>query len=496
MRSVITNTTFKQDNLPPGGFGDFNQSLKIFDAAPIGMAISDLNGILLMANDSFCQTIGYSAEEVVGKSFAVFTHPDDLEINIKRNEEVKIGMIESHQMEKRYITKQGDILHAIMKVTTLDSNESSSPKYLLAQVMDITDKVQLLQEKEQSEKEFREIFEEASIAMVHTNANLKIIKSNKSACSLLEYRCKELTGRNLAEFSFNDDLSNAVSKRDIKQGSANYTIEKRYITKSGKILDTILKVSYLKDHEILCQMTDISSLKEYERILKSKFLELKKVNQELDRFIYRASHDLKGPVATLKGLINLEEVQSMDRKIRDGFHFSVQKLENIIRELVEFSDNSQNEVVTQEFDIEKIINESIDVLRFHPNYPKIRFIKNIENNNGFRGDLRRLKPILNNLLINAIDYSDHLKDQPFVKLSVRSKNGYSEFHIEDNGIGMGDEVRLRAFDMFYRGSEISKGSGLGLYLVKETLAKMNGSVTLSSEPGKGTSVSVVFPVSA
>lgn len=462
---------------------DFGESFKIFDAAPIGMAIAHLNGTLLMANESFCQTIGYHSEEIIGNSFTMFTHPDDLEQNLKMNSQVSSGKIASHQMEKRYIRKNGEILHAIMKVTTL-GHDGIRPKYLLAQVVDISDKVRLLNEKEQSEKEFRQMFDGAAIAMIHTNKNLDIIRSNQAACNLFEYKCPELVGRNLSELSYNQNIH--------RLESFDYTIEKKYLTKSGKILDTILKISYLKDEEMLCQITDISPLKEYERLLQSKFRELQKVNQELDEFIYRASHDLKGPVATLKGLINLGEVQSMDNQILKGFEYSIQKLENIVGELVEFHNISKDEIGNVEIDFEELIDESIEILRFHPHFQKITFIKEIEYTRKFYGDLKRLKPMLNNLLINALEYSDLNKRNPFIKVSLRTKSGLLEINIEDNGIGMSKDVSRRAFDMFYRGTQNSKGSGLGLFLVKESISKLNGSVSLQSSPGDGTKVSLLL----
>jgi len=121
---------------------------------------------------------------------------------------------------------------------------------------------------------------------------------------------------------------------------------------------------------------------------------------------------------------------------------------------------------------------------------------NIEHINHFNSDKKRLKPIINNLLINSIDYSDRNKDQPFVKISAKSDNGTAKIIIEDNGIGMEKDVSNKAFDMFYRGTELSTGPGLGLYLIREIVTKLNGTVNLNSLHGQGTSVLVEFPVSA
>lgn len=472
---------------------------QIFEIAPIGMAISGFDGVLIRVNDSLATTIGYAQDELIGKSFESITHPDDLEENLKRNKLVIAGEIESHRMEKRFIHKDGRTLHAILKVSTLN-NSDDKPLLLLAQVLDISDKIDLMSNVEISARKFREIFEDAAIPMAQSTNQGKIFNVNKAFSSLLEYSKDELVGMKIGTLSHpKDQLSNMEkSKELISSGSANYSMEKRYYTKSGKKIHTILKVSLIKGvspepQHLLGQIVDISAQKKYEKLLKKNLRKLKKVNMELDSFIYRASHDLRGPLATLKGLLSLIQLTKND-DIVDGMSSSIQKLEHTILELVEFSENSQKSIVKEKINLRQAINESIELFRYHPNFNKVEISTIINSSLTIRGDLDRIKPIFHNLLLNAYTFIDKEKLENKIEIYAAAKNKTLLIELKDNGVGMTDEVLVRAPEMFYRGSELSSGSGLGLYLVKQIVRKLKGSFKLKSEESIGTKVSLKLPL--
>ena len=206
---------------------------QIFDNAPIGMAVSDLEGKLVSVNKSFRKTIGYSKKELLGLSFIEFTHPDDVKENLRRNGLVEQGLMEDHQMEKRFINKKGNVLHAILKVSTL-KNKYGKPQFFLAQVLDISDKVDLLSNIKSSERKFREIFEDAAIPMAQANTNGDIFNVNKAFSELFEYSNEELKHMKISDVSHPDDMheNKERSQNLINSEGANYSMEKRYLTKS------------------------------------------------------------------------------------------------------------------------------------------------------------------------------------------------------------------------------------------------------------------------
>ncbi|HLZ15788.1 MAG TPA: HAMP domain-containing sensor histidine kinase, partial [Cyclobacteriaceae bacterium] len=104
-----------------------------------------------------------------------------------------------------------------------------------------------------------------------------------------------------------------------------------------------------------------------------------------------------------------------------------------------------------------------------------------------------LRVVLGNLIANAIRYHDHRKEEKYVRIYHHLTDSSFSLHVEDNGQGIAPEIHAKIFDMFYRGNESSQGSGLGLYIVKETLTKLSGSIQLSSMPRKGSTFSISIP---
>src|SRR5258707_10237539 len=108
-------------------------------------------------------------------------------------------------------------------------------------------------------------------------------------------------------------------------------------------------------------------------------------------------------------------------------------------------------------------------------------------------DGARMRVVLSNLIANAIRYHDHRKDQKYIKIYHHITESSFSLHVEDNGQGIPPEIHTKVFDMFYRGNESSQGSGLGLYIVKETLDKLSGTIQLCSIPRQGSTFSISVP---
>jgi signal transduction histidine kinase len=123
----------------------------------------------------------------------------------------------------------------------------------------------------------------------------------------------------------------------------------------------------------------------------------------------------------------------------------------------------------------------------------IEFINEIPEDFCFTNDNARLRVILSNLIANAIRYHDQRKEFRFIRVSVEQSLNTLSIKVQDNGQGISSEYQTKIFDMFFRGNESSQGSGLGLYIVKETLAKLSASIVLSSEPKEGSTFSINLP---
>ncbi len=223
--------------------------------------------------------------------------------------------------------------------------------------------------------------------------------------------------------------------------------------------------------------------------------ELKKLNSELDRFVYSSAHDLRAPLTSMLGIINIlkTEISLNQLDINSTQNYlnlmdrCIQKMDGFIRDIVNFSKNSRLDVVPEPIDFRELCEGIFESLHFMDSSKNIDKKVVVEGEGEFCSDYRRLNVVFNNLISNAIRYSHSFRTDPFVHIYVRYVPGSVLIEVRDNGQGIPEEHQSRVFDMFYRASAHSSGSGLGLYIVKESIAKLKGTIRVESHFDKGTS---------
>ena len=216
--------------------------------------------------------------------------------------------------------------------------------------------------------------------------------------------------------------------------------------------------------------------------------ELKKLNAELDRFIYSAAHDLKSPLASLHGLIRLAEQEINSQQ--HGHYFSmmsatVKKLDGFIRDITDYAKNKRQQLKIERVDSKVMVTDILESMQFLPDVNRINVTLLIEGDDLFT-DKARLEIILRNLLSNSFRYVDLGKQNCFIGIEGVVDETQATFRIKDNGIGIGNEHLNRIFDMFYRAVEFSQGTGIGLFLVKESIKMLRGKISVQSSIGEGT----------
>ncbi len=232
--------------------------------------------------------------------------------------------------------------------------------------------------------------------------------------------------------------------------------------------------------------------------VKRKNIDLEKTNAELDRFFYSTSHDLRSPLLSIKGLVNIAKNESAEAKIKQYLTMMndrVDKLDLFIKDIIDYSKNTRTEVKPEKVNVARLLEEVQENFQFLEGADKIKFQNEIGVKEAVT-DKTRLTVILNNLISNAIKYHHYDRTDPWIKVVMHNGNQTLGIVVSDNGPGIEVERQAKIFDMFYRGTERSKGSGLGLYIVKETIAKMNGTIKVESVEGEGTSFIVKLPVTA
>lgn len=241
---------------------------------------------------------------------------------------------------------------------------------------------------------------------------------------------------------------------------------------------------------------DITEKKESEELLRLKNEELEKINQELDRFIYSASHDLRAPLSSLLGLISLAAIE--DKKQQYGHFFdlmrtSVNRMDHFIKDIVDYSKNSRLELQIEKTDVREMTNKIFSSLNFMPGAINIEPMVFIDQQTELFTDSTRLNIVLNNVIANAFKYHDLRQETPFVEVNAAVNSKEATIVIKDNGKGIDPRYIDSIFNMFFRATEESKGSGLGLYIVKEAVKKLEGEITVESQPRVGTTFTISIP---
>jgi PAS domain S-box-containing protein len=268
--------------------------------------------------------------------------------------------------------------------------------------------------------------------------------------------------------------------------------ETRYIRSTG----TLVKDEQGKVVRFIGIDMDITELKENEAQLLKKNEELTKANSELDHFVYSTSHNLRAPLTSIMGIVDVmrklndpEELQ----KFMNLIEKSIFKLDETIQEISAYSKNSRLEIQSEPIELPALIEEVADSLSFMENADRISFETDIPEKLSFHSDTGRLKIIFNNLLSNSVKYCDPRQESPYVKVSVEPQESGIKIIFSDNGIGISQQYTDRIFNMFFRATNKASGSGLGLYIVKEAVEKLGGSISIDSELSVGTTFIILLP---
>lgn len=256
-----------------------------------------------------------------------------------------------------------------------------------------------------------------------------------------------------------------------------------------KLRDLEVRVKRSGQGEVLVMVRDVTQRKAAER-------ELIQRNFELDSFVYRASHDLKAPLNSLMGLIDIllretipveivTYIQMMDR--------SVVKLDTFIRNLNEFSRITRLDLVAGSVDFPRLFHDIRESLLYMEEAKEVDMQLEVQGEKEFLCDRFHLEVILSNLISNAIKYKDRHKTRNWVRLKVAIYPHEAVIKVSDNGIGIPEEYQDRLFELFFRASNQSFGSGLGLYITQNAVKKIGGKIHLQSQEGEGTTFQLTIP---
>ncbi|HEY5748715.1 MAG TPA: HAMP domain-containing sensor histidine kinase, partial [Chryseolinea sp.] len=273
----------------------------------------------------------------------------------------------------------------------------------------------------------------------------------------------------------------------LKEGADDYVLKLNLTRLSSAIINA------LKQKKI------DSERKEAEKALQRQNKELVKINEELDKFVYSVSHNLRAPLTSVLGLVNIGRIE--DGKKDDSFQplfnmmeKSIRKLDATLKEILNYSRNARSDITIEKVDLASIIQTCLESAEYIEGHEQVKKEISIRNEAvAFYSDGHRLGVIFDDLISNTIRYRDIRKKES--TLTVEAEITASTVHIlfKDNGIGISEELMPRIFEMFFRATEKSDGAGLGLYIVNEMTKKLGGTIQVSSVFGEGTAFRLEIP---
>jgi signal transduction histidine kinase len=230
--------------------------------------------------------------------------------------------------------------------------------------------------------------------------------------------------------------------------------------------------------------------------LRLKNDELERANAELNSFVYSVSHDLRAPLMSLLGLIDLlqeQPKQEEQSQFLELMEKSVHKMDRYIQTTLEYYRNLKAELSVSQVDSKELIEEIIDSMRAYNSV--VGFKYETTGSTKISTDRIRLKVILNNLISNAVKYGNKGSGEYLVEIESRGLEDGMEFKVRDYGKGIAEDKIPKIFDMFFQGSESqdNRSTGLGLYLVKEAIKRIKGTISVESSLGSGTTFTIFIP---
>jgi PAS domain S-box-containing protein len=469
-----------------------------------GVVIANSEGKIEWVNDAFSTITGYSIDEVKGLKPGEFLQKPDVDKEVQEAISVALKKQEGIEVTIQNFTKKGVPYFNNLQITPIFNEDGVLLNYIAIQ-RDIT-----------KEKKYQE-------DLLHINSKFELI-TTKAYIGIWEWNAEtNETYWNevlLDQFGFEPGTSfveiwkKQVISEDypmVKQALINLYegdsdqehVEYRVLRKKDGSLRNLDSLTIAerdqngKLQRLIGNLVDVTETRKWQSDVLKKNDELKKINAELDNFVYRVSHDLRSPLLAIKGIFSLifsgngiDEETEEYLKLADS---SVNRLDDTIQEILEYSRNSRLAVKIEEFDVAEIVKNIYEDLKFSAD-KEVDFRMDIEGSSIINSDMARMKVLFKNLIGNSFKYRNKKIDNAFIHFEMKYVDQHIIFKVIDNGEGISEHSLGKVFDMFYRGTTSSVGTGLGLYICKEVLTNLNGKIEVDSKLGKGTTMTVTLPI--
>ncbi len=463
--------------------------MNLLEFLPVGIGIH-AKGKVLYANRYATAMFGAGErKELIGRDVIDLIHPDYRDMVKARIKKV-IGGEPAPQIEEKYLKLDGTVINVLSSALPVTFAGEPAVQNI---VLNVTEQKEAQLEIRRAEMLFTQLFNNAPLAIVMLDAKGAVVNVNKGFEEMFGFALEELKGNLLESYIVPSELTDEGN--DLNSVISTYNvvrIETERVTKTGQRLSVIIYgVPVRFDDEtigIFGLYADITARKKIEEELTIR-------NSELDNFVYKVSHDLRAPLSSILGLVNLAKLPNntdgLDQYL-DIVGKKAEQLDHFIGDVLSHSKNLKMEVKIGKIDFNKVIQDTFGELTYLSGAENVE--KKISITGGdFYSDSWRIKEVFRNLVSNAIRYRNKNLNGVTVSVRIEVKRESAKIVFADNGMGIDQDKLGSIFEMFYRASDTSEGSGLGLYIVKNAIEKLNGSIDVESTRNYGTTFTITLP---
>ncbi len=448
-----------------------------------------------VVNARWARALGYTKPQMEENynDWEEFVHPDDKKRVLDAIVKHLKNETSFYQEEYRIKTKDGTWKWIMDRGQVVERDANGKAIRAAGVHTDIHEKKISEFAIQKNQELFNQLFENIPMGMVLLDETYKVVQVNQGFEKIFEYSREEVLGKMLNDLIVTESLQQEAMDINLLTTSGTIgKLETTRVSKSGKTVPVIiygvpvlLKKESIGLYGIYVDITERKQIEE----------ELQIRNLELDNFVYKVSHDLRAPLSSTMGLIHLAKLQAgIDDPMEyiERIEGQVIQLDQFISDILSHAKNLKIDLTWEPVNFKEIIQQGIEDLGYLPNVDMIHY-EVIAPEKPLSTDPWRIREILRNLISNSIKYMDKEKSKPFVKITVTAFDEEIEITFEDNGIGIEEDLVPHVFEMFYRATVLSQGSGIGLYIVKNAVEKMDGTIELKSIIGVGSTFIIKFP---
>ncbi len=472
--------------------------------SPIGMALVGLDGRLMMVNRAACTMLGRDAETLHAMTFQDITHPDDLETDLEEFERTLAGEIDSYRLHKRYLRPDGSVLWSDLSVALM-RDDAGQPLHFISQILDVSEEherrahlEETVAELERERSTLSAIFDTVNVGLLLIDADGRYERSNRRHQETMRLPFPDGHDGRAGQLGhvYHPDGKTLLTQEEMPSWRAG----------KGEEFDDYL---YWVGDDPLTRSAFSTSVRQVRTptgehrgatLAYQEVTDLMRALAVKDEFVASVSHELRTPLTSVLGHLEmLTESEDLTPEVRrqlDVVRRNALRLRSLVSDLLHVAQAHAGslQIERDSVDVVCLVEEALEAAGPAADAGGVTIVADLPDDLEALVDAQRLRQVIDNLVSNAIKYTEPGGE---TTLRLTTVDDTLELGVHDSGIGMSDAEAAQVFTRFFRGrgalERHSPGTGLGLTIVRSIVDAHGGTITVDSEPGRGSSFHIRLP---